>query len=131
MDCPVCSTAMITLELNDVEIDTCLDCFGIWLDSGELQLLMNDPQQSQQLIKRLRKADPVSSESPRPCPICDKRMDKVHTGAADTDLQLDRCPRGHGLWFDKGELKDILAQAQLSDDNRIKDILADMFGHTT
>ena len=129
MNCPVCSSAMITLELNEVEVDTCLDCFGIWLDSGELQLLINDPRQSQRLINSFKKVNATPSEGVRPCPICDKRMDKIRVGAADTDLQLDRCPRGHGLWFDKGELKDILERAHLHDDNRIKDLLADMFGH--
>ena len=37
MDCPVCKeSAMITLELDDVEIDYCTQCEGIWLDAGEL-----------------------------------------------------------------------------------------------
>ena len=27
---------MITLELQEVEIDHCIECGGIWLDSGEL-----------------------------------------------------------------------------------------------
>ena len=37
MDCPVCKqSAMITLELNEVEIDYCMQCEGIWLDAGEL-----------------------------------------------------------------------------------------------
>ena len=37
MDCPVCKSAMITMELTEVEIDHCLDCGGIWLDAGELE----------------------------------------------------------------------------------------------
>ena len=32
---------MITLELEDVEIDFCCDCSGIWLDAGELDGLMD------------------------------------------------------------------------------------------
>ena len=41
MDCPVCKNEpMIVLELNDVEIDYCLSCKGIWLDTGELELLL-------------------------------------------------------------------------------------------
>jgi hypothetical protein len=31
MDCPVCKNAMITLELQDVEVDHCTMCGGIWL----------------------------------------------------------------------------------------------------
>ncbi len=43
MDCPVCKNAMITLELQEVEIDYCIDCGGIWLDAGELELLLGEP----------------------------------------------------------------------------------------
>ena len=42
MDCPVCKNLMITLELDEVEIDHCLDCGGIWLDSGELEQLIGN-----------------------------------------------------------------------------------------
>jgi Zn-finger nucleic acid-binding protein len=42
MDCPVCQDAMITLELSDVENDYCTDCGGIWLDAGELELLLGE-----------------------------------------------------------------------------------------
>ena len=37
---------MITLELEDVEIDHCLDCGGIWLDAGELELLLDEPEKA-------------------------------------------------------------------------------------
>ena len=42
MDCPVCKDAMIVMELNEVEIDHCLSCSGIWLDAGELELLLEE-----------------------------------------------------------------------------------------
>jgi len=42
MDCPVCNNAMITLELDQVEIDHCTECGGIWLDAGELETLLGD-----------------------------------------------------------------------------------------
>ena len=42
MDCPVCKNAMIVLELDEVEVDYCADCRGVWLDSGELELLLEE-----------------------------------------------------------------------------------------
>ncbi len=32
------------------------------------------------------------------------------------------------MWFDKGELSDIIARAKLDEGNKIKKLLADMFG---
>ena len=37
MNCPACKNSMVILELNQVEIDYCTACKGIWLDSGELE----------------------------------------------------------------------------------------------
>ena len=126
MDCPVCRNAMITLELSDVEIDYCTDCGGIWLDAGELELLLNDPEKANSLINTF-KLETSCAEKPRKCPICLKKMEKVLVGAAKPVLLIDRCRKGDGLWFDKGELQDIIERAELDDDNKIKSVLADMF----
>ena len=126
MDCPVCKNAMITLELEDVEIDHCTDCGGIWLDAGELELLLGNPEQAEQLLGSF-KIDSECSEKPRKCPICDKKMQKIVVGPSTPPLLIDKCPRGDGLWFDKGELRDIFNRAQLDKDNKIQKLLADIF----
>lgn len=128
MDCPTCRNAMITLELADVEIDHCVECGGIWLDSGELDLLMDDPIKAKGLLDSFR-PDPSSNELPRKCPICDKKMAKILVGRSTVPLLIDKCRRGDGLWFDGGELQDILNRAQLDKDSKIQRLLADMFGH--
>ena len=127
MDCPVCKNAMITLELAGVEIDHCTDCGGIWLDAGELKLLLDNPQQAEQLLNSF-KIDQDSTERRRKCPICDKKMQKIIVGQSRPILLIDKCTRGDGLWFDKGELQDILSRALLDKDNKIQKLLADMFG---
>ncbi len=128
MDCPACRNAMITLELAEVEIDHCVDCGGIWLDAGELELLMDDPAKASELLKSFQNAD-ASIEKPRRCPICDKKMAKIIVGSDSPVLLIDKCRRGHGLWFDQGELQDVLRRGQLDSDSRIQTLLADMFGH--
>lgn len=126
MDCPVCKNAMITLELAEVEIDHCIDCGGIWLDAGELELLLGDPEKSKQLLDSFE-IDSNCTENVRKCPICDKRMQKIIASKATPALLIDKCTKGDGLWFDKGELPDIIDRAQLDKDNKIQKLLADMF----
>ena len=127
MDCPACGNAMITLELADVEIDHCVGCGGIWLDAGELELLMDDRQKAKDLLASFQRS-PSQTEKPRKCPICDKKMAKIVVGSAKPVLIIDKCRRGDGLWFDSGELQDILHRGQLDADSRIQKLLADMFG---
>jgi Zn-finger nucleic acid-binding protein len=129
MDCPVCKNAMITLELTDVEIDFCPDCGGIWLDAGELELLLGEPKKAEQLLGSF-KVDSKSSERLRKCPICDRRLQKIIVGSSEPALLIDKCQRGDGLWFDKGELQDIIDRAELDKDNKIKKLLADIFGQS-
>ena len=126
MDCPVCKNAMITLELQEVEIDHCTDCGGIWLDAGELELLLGNPEQAEQLLDSF-KVDADCTEKRRKCPICLKKMQKIIVGPSTPVLLIDKCPKGDGLWFDKGELQDIFNRAKLDKDNKIQKLLADMF----
>jgi len=127
MDCPVCRDAMITLELHDVEIDHCLGCGGIWLDAGELEQLLEDSDQAALLLRTFKKQD-HPKEALRRCPICLKKMIKTVVGPSDAPVLIDSCLRHHGLWFDHGELDDILAHANLDEQSKIRRLLADMFG---
>ena len=45
MKCPVCKEPTIVLELDEIEIDYCTSCGGIWLDAGELDLLIEDEKE--------------------------------------------------------------------------------------
>ena len=127
MDCPVCRNAMITLELTDVETDYCTACGGIWLDAGELELLLEDPKKAEILLNSF-KIDSNLTEGVRKCPICDKKMQKIIVGKTTPALLIDKCTKGDGLWFDKGELPEVIDRAQLDEDNKIQQLLADMFG---
>jgi Zn-finger nucleic acid-binding protein len=127
MDCPVCENAMITLELQEVEIDFCSHCSGIWLDAGELEMLLQSPEQAANLLASFT-PDTKSNEKSRKCPICRKIMKKVLVGTTEPKVLLDKCKKDHGLWFDKGELQDIISKATLDKDNKIAKLLADMFG---
>ena len=127
MDCPACKTAMVTLELADVEIDHCLRCGGIWLDTGELELLVDDPLKARQLLDSFQE-DLRATEPIRQCPICDGKMGRVIVGRAQPPVLIDKCRRSDGLWFDRGELESVLKQGELDKDGRIRRLLADMFG---
>lgn len=40
MLCPVCATELQPVERQDIELDHCPTCQGIWLDQGELSELV-------------------------------------------------------------------------------------------
>src|SRR5690349_15573211 len=109
MRCPHCpDEPLVALEHQRVELDYCPECRGIWLNAGEIELIYGDAAAARDFLESRNKVP--RGEKPRHCPECGKRMNKEATEGA-RPIIFDRCPRGHGLWFDHGELAAVLEHA--------------------
>ena len=111
MLCPVCKEEMIVIEVDQVEVDYCVECKGVWLDGGEMDILLElsgvEPGPLTQAI------DGGGSKVPgrkRRCPACGTKLYEVRVPDAE-QLVIDRCPRAHGLWFDDRELGRLIDSA--------------------
>jgi hypothetical protein len=103
---------MIVVEHNRIELDYCTNCRGVWFDSGELELLlesMNLEGADLFLENILDSMEAKASEKKRRCPICGRKMNKTTIGQ-DPGVLIDVCPQGDGLWFDGGEVGDLIRQ---------------------
>ena len=40
MNCPKCQKAMATRTRDEIEVDVCGQCGGVWLDGGELAKIL-------------------------------------------------------------------------------------------
>jgi Zn-finger nucleic acid-binding protein len=110
--CPVCKDPMIIVEYQRIELDYCTKCLGVWFDAGELELLaeqlsLDEEALSSQEIWTL--PDAKVAEKPRKCQMCGKKMRKVYVGA-EPKVLLDICQNRHGIWFDSGEVSQVLSQ---------------------
>ena len=112
MICPACKSPMIVVEYKQIELDYCPGCHGVWFDSGELELLLdslNLEKRDKFVSKILNAAEAKTAEKKRRCPICTRTMKKVHIGGRPNIL-IDVCPDSDGLWFDGGEMGELLKQ---------------------
>ncbi|MEJ2104191.1 MAG: zf-TFIIB domain-containing protein [Ignavibacteriaceae bacterium] len=125
MICPVCKEPMVVLELDQVEIDFCANCGGIWLDLGELELLLESKTEREKLMSSF-KEDTSTKEKSYPCPICGKRMSKILVGENEKVL-VDKCRKEHGIWFDKGELNSVIENASENKGSKVINHLKQMF----
>jgi Zn-finger nucleic acid-binding protein len=123
MKSPVSHEPMLVLELAGVEIDYCPESGGIWLDAGELEVLFEGRDAADALISSLTE-DTTSREKKVRCPICRKKMEKV---LVENKVLIDRCRKGHGLWFDEGELIEVLALEQEGGGGKVIGLLKEMF----
>ncbi len=101
LKCPACGEVMFVAEYRGVEIDTCGSCGGVWLDGGELEALAG------LAVPPKERPDPTLGPPERDCPICVHKLVKDRYGR--TDVVVDRCPYGDGVWLDAGELEQVLA----------------------
>ena len=110
--CPACKEPMVVFELDGVEIDRCLRCAGTWLDTGEvLQLSRLHGDSARKLGAAIAQAGGEKSGDRR-CARCSAKMRIVTIN----DIEIDRCPRGHGLWFDRSEMETLIASFKEGED---------------
>jgi Zn-finger nucleic acid-binding protein len=106
MDCPKCHGTMETVTFNEIEVERCLTCKGLWFDLMEKEDLVKiegseaidiGSDQVGERYKHLRDID---------CPHCHQAMipmvdkDQFH-------IKYEACPSCYGAFFDAGEFRDL------------------------
>ena len=129
MNCPVCKEPLVVLELEQVEVDYCTSCSGVWLDAGELELLLETDEDRSRLGNLFKEAGEIKEKS-HDCPICGKQMKKFEIGEKGK-VVVDKCRKNHGIWFDKGELKKVVEFGSVNKENKIINLLKDMFENSS
>lgn len=133
MICPACQSRMIVLEYKQIELDYCPNCKGVWFDSGELELTLEQfnlkpdsaPGKSVLALK-----EAATDEKKHRCPVCRKTMRKEFIGS-EPKVLIDACPSGEGLWFDGGEVDALLSQLSKGEkgkEEHVVDFLKEVFG---
>jgi Zn-finger nucleic acid-binding protein len=128
LNCPACrKEVLIAIEYDEVEVDYCVSCHGVWLDAGELELLFGNAEACAAFLTIGSPAAVPKREKARACPECDRRMRKEST-EGEPVVTFDHCPRCGGMWFDEGELSAVLGHpAALGKGREVAEFLRGMF----
>ncbi|MFC1586866.1 zf-TFIIB domain-containing protein [Planctomycetota bacterium] len=104
--CPKCGTDMQKQADPDITIDVCMDCGGIFLDSGELNVLATGMAGNIEYCS----VDSKKHDDDHPLRTCgrcrDSQMWKVKLLGL-SDIIFDYCPECSGFFLDKDELHDM------------------------
>lgn len=126
---PATGKAMEVVTVMGVVLDRCGDSGGLWLDSGELEQLVEASKNSSASLNDFIKSAPsLPGTSPvtggKPSPISGKPMnqDKV------MGVSIDRCGDSGGIWLDGSELKRLLDSSHQTLTSGIKDFFAMVLG---
>lgn len=105
LKCPKCDGGMEEHQFEDVVIDRCNHCEGIWFDSGELEQLKAIPgSEAVDTGDSSVGAHWDIQEEDIDCPRCGKRMQKSEI-PDQPHIWYEYCD-DHGLFMDAGEFRD-------------------------
>ena len=102
MQCPKCfSKDVEQVTCNDIVVDRCTSCGGLWFDRGEAEAMSE-----KWMAEFIDTGDPSVGEAMDSidvirCPRCDKEMRRFFD-VSGSQLQYEECDE-HGKFFDAGE----------------------------
>lgn len=108
MNCPRCETnTLISFAIENVTVDRCSNCAGVWFDAEELSQLLNEEErQVTQLLKGVMSGQ--SNRKIAQCPRDRSQLMRAYS-AIDHTVVLDFCGECRGVWLDVGEFKKLFA----------------------
>jgi uncharacterized protein len=101
MRCVKCEGTLVTVRIEDIDVDQCTRCAGIWFDAHELERVLGQPH-----------IDPLLGHGARPgdddrrghCPRCGGDGVLVRVASRVAPIHVDTCAVCGGKWLDGGEI---------------------------
>lgn len=105
MLCPRDQTPLIAHVREGVEADVCSQCHGVWFSRPALEACAQKLGANAALPTAPIQVRPSPILRRLPCPVC--QPDRLVTHMHES-VEVDTCPRCHGVWLDQGEMERIL-----------------------
>ncbi len=110
--CPECRIPLAASTVGALQLEQCHRCGGLWLPLQLFERLAADREERGEVLGALpgapEKAEVLETNVRyRPCPECGHLMNRTNYGRI-SGVVLDACKQ-HGLWFDRDELRRVLA----------------------
>ena len=121
MNCPICKESKLLKTLfNNVEVDRCSKCSGLWFEQEELAQAKNNKDKNLSWVDVDLWKESTKfkiSSGIRVCPSCRVPLYEIRYG--DSGVIVDVCNICHGVWLDKAEFKKIIEWLKETSDYEI------------
>ncbi len=108
--CPRCRQSLVAVHVGRAALDECPRCGGVWADAAAFERILKDSEAQADILGAAQIAPAPQAGAPQPyvpCPACARLMNRLNF-ARCSGVLVDVC-KGHGLWFDRDELRQIVA----------------------
>ena len=106
MICPRCQTPLRETRLEDLVLDKCGRCGGVWFDFAEFDWVgIKSRDKVRRALKPQNNIETAGADEEEGlvCPRCGKELLRVRS-AEDTGLLVEACLSCYGQWVDGDEL---------------------------
>lgn len=109
INCPKCSAEMTLVSYDQIKVDRCTNCGGLWFQPEELRALRDDIWMADYILdsgdkKAGKKVNAIKDIN---CPNCGVLMVQ-ESDPEQAHITYESCPDGHGTYLDAGEFTDIV-----------------------
>lgn len=101
--CPKCAAAMEKVAFQNIEVDRCTACKGIWFDMLEREHL-DALKGSDSIDTGPAHAEDRTKVVRIKCPVCHEPMIRM-VDLNNRDVWYESCPVCYGLFYDAGEFR--------------------------
>jgi Zn-finger nucleic acid-binding protein len=105
MTCPKCQGSMRGVHYEEIAVDRCTRCGGLWFDLLEHQDLKERPGSERIDSAPGSQTRKLDEQAKVMCPVDGVRMVRM-VDAGQPHIWLESCPVCHGTFFDAGEFSD-------------------------
>ncbi|HJZ83103.1 MAG TPA: zf-TFIIB domain-containing protein [Pyrinomonadaceae bacterium] len=113
LKCPRCRVDMSSVTIGAAQMRECERCEGLWVETGAFESICSHQEQQSAVLGAATLAPanhaPQASDAKVryvPCPQCGQLMNRINF-AKCSNVIVDVC-KGHGTWFDRDELRQIV-----------------------
>jgi Zn-finger nucleic acid-binding protein len=105
MECPKCQADLATVLVDEIEINRCVRCGGLWFDRREDTALMRDAPAAAAAIDTgpVWQSSMHNDQGKSFCPRDGSLMRRLAVPDRP-GMWVERCPTCEGTYFDAGEL---------------------------
>jgi Zn-finger nucleic acid-binding protein len=107
--CPECRRDLLPVNIGSVTLDECAACGGVFVDPPSFERLCAEREQQAVVLQAVFPLPTARAPRPErywPCPVCGRLMNRQNF-ARLSGVIVDVC-KGHGVWFNHGELHAIV-----------------------
>lgn len=105
MKCPKCSSETETVDYDNIQVDRCTACKGIWFDSQEHDALVEKEGSESIDTGDVSIGRTLNKKHDIICPRCMVFMETI-VDSERGGLTYEKCPSCGGIYLDAGEFKE-------------------------